>query len=481
MKILILFLHTLMVVTTVTGQELQEQSLSKEDYRQDFIVFRNFLQTSYPSLYRYVRKKKMNALLDSCYASLNDETTSLDFYRTIKYLLSAVGDGHLSCRPSAAIKQYLEEEAALFPLSIHFTGHEAYMLHELGNGITAGTEIISINNEPVDRIRQQLFRYMAADGAIETKKYVILNNVFRFYYAFVYGGQNTFSIVFRTAAGETITRKIHGLPEKDLAVQQTDTASAKKLLDLQYTRDSIAVLTIKTFSKTENSNAGEDLPAFLHTAFSDITRRNVNRLIIDLRGNGGGRDLYGSLLYTYLANKKFAWYKSLVTATTGLPFAEFSSTTSSYSDLTPTMLTKTSGHQYAMTANAHAGLQYFQPDANQYKGRVWFLTDGMSFSTTAEFCAIARSHKRGKFIGTETGGAYNGNTSGVQIDTLLPKTGISISFGTVQYNMAVKKVKPANRGVIPDYPAVPAIENLLQGRDVVYEYALSLVRTGKQQ
>ena len=35
------------------------------------------------------------------------------------------------------------------------------------------------------------------------------------------------------------------------------------------------------------------------------------RVTIDLRGNGGGRGDYGSLLYSYLTDKPFRYYDSL--------------------------------------------------------------------------------------------------------------------------------------------------------------------------
>ena len=98
----------------------------------------------------------------------------------------------------------------------------------------------------------------------------------------------------------------------------------------------------------------------------------------------------------------------------------------------------------------------------------------MSFSATAEFCSIARSNKRGKFIGEETGGGYYGNTSGKFVDTTLPNSKIIISIPTIKYIMAVRKEKFRDRGIIPDYTVTPNINDIIENKDVQLNYALKL-------
>lgn len=138
------------------------------------------------------------------------------------------------------------------------------------------------------------------------------------------------------------------------------------------------------------------------------------------------------------------------------------------------MLENIDNKYYRLKNEAHNNLQTIQPNKNNFKGKIWLLIDGLSFSTTAEFCAIAKSNNRGKFIGEETGGAYYGNTSGVQIDTILPNTKITISTGTIKYEMAVGKTKFTDRGIIPDYLVTPTIEDIINKQDVQLNYALKL-------
>ena len=116
-----------------------------DSLRQDFNLFRSSIQNTYPSLYRYSDKKKMNAVLDSSYASINEKTTDLEFYKMFKILLSKMKDGHLYCSLPPALETYRSEKALFFPVKLRFIGSKACVDSVPNPQIPAGSEIISIN------------------------------------------------------------------------------------------------------------------------------------------------------------------------------------------------------------------------------------------------------------------------------------------------------------------------------------------------
>ena len=118
------------------------------------------------------------------------------------------------------------------------------------------------------------------------------------------------------------------------------------------------------------------------------------------------------------------------------------------------------------------GLQ--QPKENSFRGKVYFLIDGRSFSGAAEFAAIAKSEHRGIFIGEETGGGYYGNTSGSEVFVNLPATQISCRIPVINYMLAVKKARFSDRGVLPDYPVYPTIFDLLEKTDRQLDFAIKV-------
>ncbi len=103
------------------------------------------------------------------------------------------------------------------------------------------------------------------------------------------------------------------------------------------------------------------------------------------------------------------------------------------------------------------------------------MIDGLSFSTTAEFCAIAKSNSRGIFIGEETGGGYYGNNGGHFIDVALPATKITVYIPSTKYVMDVKEAHFKDRGIIPDFTVEPTVNDFIQSRDVQLNLALRLI------
>jgi len=471
LRILFTLLFVFGLATFSLGQMLK--NYNTDSLKNDFIFFRNLLNNNYPSLYRFTNKDKSDKLFDSCSASINPKTTSFDLYRMIKYVLSSIKDGHLYCGPSDEQRKYMNEQAKLFPMRLYFVGASAFVISSSNNSLSAGTEIISIDDRPIDQIRKELFRYIVSDGSIETKKYHILNSVFHFYYMMIYGEAADFKVTYRSTTGTVKTIKVNAVTSKE--IPQEEKTEPKNLLQLSITGD-VAILTVKTFDSEKLKEHKEDFSSFVENSFKEIHEKKINNLIIDLRDNGGGRGLYGSLLYSYLTDKPFDYYRTLTAATKNLPYEKFNSNSTSFNDLNVSMLEKTGNNIFLLKKEANDNLQVIEPNKNNFSGSVYFSINGLSFSTTAEFCAIAKSNNRGKFIGEETGGGYCGNTSGVMTDTILPYSKLNISFGTIQFEMAVVKTKYVDRGIIPDYEIIPSITDMLKMQDVQLDGALKLIK-----
>jgi C-terminal processing protease CtpA/Prc len=152
------------------------------------------------------------------------------------------------------------------------------------------------------------------------------------------------------------------------------------------------------------------------------------------------------LLYSYLTRKPFKYFYSI----------------------------ESTANKVTVEENSLLGIQ--QPQSNSFNGKVIFLINGLCFSTTADFCSMAKSNSRGKFIGEETGGGYYGNTSGQTMKVELPHSKVSITIPKFKYVNDVKKTKYADRGIIPDYTILPTIHEVILNKDVQLSFALKLAR-----
>lgn len=61
-----------------------------------------------------------------------------------------------------------------------------------------------------------------------------------------------------------------------------------------------------------DAEGGVPLSAFFERVFTELREKNVPKLILDVRDNGGGEDQLGRKLYAYFADQPFRYYRDLI-------------------------------------------------------------------------------------------------------------------------------------------------------------------------
>ncbi len=210
-------------------------------------------------------------------------------------------------------------------------------------------------------------------------------------------------------------------------------------------------MRVATFAADQFESAGIDYSAFLDTVFSRVAVIHASRLLIDLRGNDGGRDTYGSLLLRHPVDRPVAYYRQLVARTNQLSFWAH---TQLDSTANAPLRGRNAAHFERGVLTADSTTPELEPAAAaaaHFRRAGMVLIDGGTFSTAAEFCSVLRSLGRATFVGEETGGAYEGNTSGSFAILTLPNTGIRILIPLIRYELAVEPARQRGRGVLPDH------------------------------
>ena len=411
--------------------------------QEDITALRDSLVRLHPGIYRYQNKATIDKMFDRCRDAVNHPMTVPEFFKHIDHLIGQLEDGHTECFMPADANQWLKSNAGLFPAGLWLSGRHAYLLCNAMN-FAAGTEILAVNGTPTSKIINDMLGELSSDGANLTGKYDKINrghDPFPYLYFVLNGSQDTFHISYRTPEGAAdivaISSRRFSSVECIPSMPQPS-----KYLSLEYKPEGVAVLTIRTLLNEYLDRTGEKFGDFLFNSFKDIREKHISKLIIDLRGNGGGQDTNGSLLFSYLTDRPFRYYERL---------------------------DKTSGPYFQ-----HPNLAVQQPNAEHYDGKLFILINGGTFSSTAEFAAIAKSNNRGLLMGEETGGGYYGNTSGDRATIYLPNSKIRVNVPLTQYTLAVKHLRHGERGVIPDVDIHPTIGDKLTGKDVQMEDALQL-------
>ncbi len=446
------------------------QVLTPDQLQRDFELFRRVLREAHPAPYRYTPEAVFAQKFDSVQALLDQPMTVQSFYVAMTPLVTALRDGHVKWMAAGKAEKYPFHDAGLFPLDLYFVGDQAWVEGTYGPaGIPPGAEVISVNGEPTATLVAKLLPLLTfSDGSTRNGKYEDLNRYFSGLYATYVGTADAYEIGYRTAAGEgravlpAVTQTaIHAYEEKRKP-------APKKPVRVQFLGEATALLTIDRF---QIDKAEQDYPAFLKETFRQLKAKGTKHLVIDLRNNEGGKDLYGTLLYSYLAREPFRYYdKILVRQKKKLGFPAW--TPNIYNLARVLMVRKTrNGYEF----KSRRRLKTWKPQRDAFGGDVYVLINGNSFSVTTEFASVLHHHHRATFIGQETGGGYYGDNSGAFAAVRLPHSNLELGVPLLAYYSAVRGYPHPDRGILPDHPVVPTIDDILRGHDRALQTVLDLI------
>ena len=104
----------------------------------------------------------------------------------------------------------------------------------------------------------------------------------------------------------------------------------------------------------------------------------------------------------------------------------------------------------------------------------------MPFTAAAEFAALVSSNKRGSLIGQETAGGYQGSSGGKSVRVTLPNSKLALTIPLWNIYLEVDDALNKNRGVMPQFPAMPTTQDLLSGYDRELEYTFDLIQKNNE-
>lgn len=435
------------------------QRLSPEEALEDIESLENNLIRYHAGLNRYTPADSIARYFDLVRSGLTKETDVVELYKEVTFLLSKVRCGHTRSSMPLEANDGFKTSQLFFPVSIAYLGQRLYIDDLLTNAgdLKRGEEILTINGLSIKEITRRIFEHQASDGFINTGKYRLTALYFRYYYQlYVAPDVDRYSLTIRGLDGKIRRVTVPGESYEQLS-SLNKPLPEQAVLSLEHKAD-YSYMKIGTFVSYYLRNAGLNYEQFLAESFKTLNERGAKNLVLDLRGNGGGDDNYGALLVSYFANKPFRYFERI----------EVTDAYSGYGSV------RKEGERNLMTS--HKGLLLWQPEQNRFSGKVYVLTDGWSFSTCADVASVLHYNKWASFIGEETGGGYDGNTSGNSRTLTLAHSGIKVNIPMWMYTTANAGHHYHGRGVIPDYPVIPSPVEVVAGEDVVLRKAEELIR-----
>lgn len=548
MKKLLLTLFTLIIVSCASHDKQNKHyhtKITAKKLQKDVAYVRKQLINMHPDLYWYISKNELERKFDSLSRVLKEPLTPNEFYMKISPVVASVHQGHMSMSmvtltsPDSLKKKYKGSVNPLENFEYEYLNDKLFIKRNRSKSdsiLQVGTEIVAINGIKPNDLFKKYRKTFTSDGYNQSaipkffarrinSFYVnelgfvdsIQMNVVCADSAFYHTVQRTFKESKKDKkklANKELTKK-----EKDTLndtkIVQTDTLpklskeeqkikkkALKKLArqkDYKYkwfgynsknkvyskeisypvAKDSsVAVLKIRDFS--------EGKIKVYDTIFSEFKKHNVQNLIIDLRGNPGGRLSEIHKLSQYLNDTTFVFTQPATITKRGTYFNLFKGKSPVEKFFAAPFITVYSTIRgLSAHRNEKGALQVslksskkIQPKPLNYKNNIYVVTDGMTFSAAA----IISSHLQGRnlavFVGDETGGTFNGTVAGVMPVLKLPYSKLKLRVGL----MTIRPTEQTNeegRGVIPDVYAIPTEQDFLNDKDVELDWILNEINLKK--
>jgi Peptidase family S41 len=445
--------------------------------KSDLQVLWDILEEGHGGFERYTPAGEQRRAFDAVRDGLIGPLTQIEFYARVLPLVAGIKDGHTHLELSPRADASLDARPVILPFGLRFLGDNAFVLRDFtpDRGVGEGAEILAVDGAPVPSLLTALLPLIPADAGIRTARIRRLEHPVTFsrLLGLRFGWRESFRIRFRPFKAKEVREvTVPGLTAADFArtrqERYPEPAKPRLAYELSY-KGTTAVMTVRQFGDDADTSRPR-FPDFLTSAFRELEEKRTPALVIDLRGNGGGLDEYAKFLFAHIMDRPFLYYWALEAKKDRYDLFRYTDESAESAEELARPLSRNSRGWFDVLGHPNRGLQSTRNP--HFAGRVAILIDGGSFSATGETTSAFHYYKKAVFFGEECGAGYYGNTSGYMVTAVLPATRLQLRVPLILYTMAVDGY-PKDRGLVPDFPVSPTIEDLMAGRDPVMDRALA--------
>ncbi|QDW23954.1 hypothetical protein FFJ24_003565 [Pedobacter sp. KBS0701] len=436
--------------------QMTKQLYQPSAFKKDIDLVQTTLKREHPNLYLYISKKKLDYKFDSLRKTIVKPLTPIALYVKLLHVISSIGDGHLKIeldhakltpQDIAILKKPLLQHP-IYQFEYYVTGNRLFIAKNISAdpAILKGTEILSINSVSAARLIDSLNGYITADGYNTTFKRYLMNHsgLFAERYRFLFPDNKRLDISLKSS-GNPREIKLEAQQKKGF-----DSTGVAMLPSTEYRR--LTVDSNIAYIKLRHFNIGPEYAGY-QDIFADIEKRKLKTLVIDLRGNPGGNLVWPARFYSHLIDSPRYFYR--------LP-EEIKKQKQLYNNQKIRVwVDKISGSAFEL----------IMPHQFTFKGKVYVLIDGGTFSAGSLLAANLKTLKNVTFVGEETGGSKNVWTALTLKSLTLPASQLLLRYGTLPAFFG-DLTSIDGRGLMPDVPVTYQMEDYLSVRDLELDWVL---------
>lgn len=435
---------------------------------------------AHPAPYRKITEERLLDKIDSVRNMLVQPLDEIAFYKLVSPVYASLQDGHSSIHLEEHwIKSY-QKKNGVFPYSIFLSKeNELFLIRNYGTDstISPGVKILALNDVPTDSFIRSVSPFISYE--LQGFRNSIITERFDMYLMLAFGKISNIRLTY--LADSVRSHNVQFIPydtRKKLFDDEEERINTliEKGEPYEYSLITDKVGVLRIYSFVINSR---DFESFLDQVFRKIEKDEVHSLILDVRRNTGGFTFAVADLVHRLTEKPFK-----ITARSEMKVSK------SFREFYQTYVPGINFRRGLITQHSFSIADLFQHKPGEYiieqdtykesarniyhrfKGDLYLLIDGQSFSASASLAAVFRCYQLGLIVGSETGGTrvFHANNMFIQ----LPSTHLMCYMATTRvytpcYNMETEGIKP-------DFEINPSIHHLIAGRDAPLEYCLHLIQ-----
>jgi Peptidase family S41 len=473
-----------MAVASSAAQPAAERSaFTPDELRADFAQMYLGLKSAHFDLYAFTPQRELDRSYERLLGQIDRPMNRFEAKLLFELFAADVRMGHTRIdSPTADWNAYRKGGGKGFPLQIRIIDGRTYVAKNLSgvDAVRPGDEIVRLNGQNMQQWLRRTERHVSAETAYMAHS--LMDYDFAIYLWVELGPVDGFEIVVRRAGSPA--RQIH-LPARTLTemeaarlLQPADLDLENPLREAKMLDDHIAYLRPGPFYNVEAKTGADEWDVsgfrdFIDQGFDQFLQAGASRLIIDLRGNPGGDNLFSDVMVAWFATRPFRFasqFKIKVSAETiAANTARIEQDAAAAGPVSQEFVELYAHHRIGEVADF--AIPRTAPRAGKrFEGKVFVLIDRQSYSNAVAVAALVQDYQFGVIVGEAT--SDMATTYGAMEQFALDHTGLKVGYPKARI------VRPngdlRSRGVTPDIAIrVPIVQS---PHDEVLQQAIAIAR-----
>ncbi|KAF0130057.1 MAG: peptidase S41 [Bacteroidetes bacterium] len=408
------------------------------EYRADLDQLGNTLLKVHPNALKFISKEDFWQSIETKKALITESTTYAEFAWHCSEIIANVHCSHTNMG-SFDYEAAMLPLSARFPLQTRWVSDKLFVINPFNNDdkVKVKDEILSINGLAVSDIILNSYKHIPSQGYIQTTKNHFFNTWNAAMIPYALGFPESYQIIIKGVDHPVLLHKAATIEEPffDMSLDISGKNLSLEFLD----NDETALLTVASFNYYR-WNDFEVFKSFIDSSFNEINKKGVKNLVIDVRLNRGGSQSASIHLLQYLVDEPFTYF---------------------------------SNAQFAGKNEKIEGEEVVYPFENRFKGKSYFMMDGIGNSTTGHFMSIVKYLNVGTIVGEELGS--NQFCSAGMTTRRLSNTKLMYYVANNTHESLALSL-PDETGILPDHYVTQSIDEYLNKTDAVKVYTMKLIK-----